>query len=244
MLSAAKSVKNINSNRPIIPQWFASKLLKLIFFYTGNLLQRVSRICFVKIGNTGNMERVSAILTGLMVMVSMSGFTQTRKLVPDYYSAQYAGSIGFFNIGAGYEFIPNKARLGIHYGYVPPSQGGRLHLATAKVVFPIVNLNHKNWRFNPIDLGMMASYYFGSEFSSTWSSRYPDGYYWWHPSIRFHALMEQSVTYQLTSGRVRAVTGYMEWNSSDLYLVSKWANTDLKLSEIVKAGIGIRVWMR
>jgi hypothetical protein len=190
------------------------------------------------------MERVSAILTGLMLLLSVSGVTQIRKLSPDFYSIQYAGSIGLFNVGAGYELIPDKARLGIHYGYVPPSQGGRLRIATAKVVFPIVNLRHQHWRFNPMDLGMMASYYFGREFSSAWSSRYPEGYYWWNTSIRFHALIEQSVTYQLTSGRVRAVTGYVEWNSSDLYLVSKWANTDLRLTEIVKLGVGIRVWMR
>lgn len=187
----------------------------------------------------------------LLALVSVAAFTtaqaqQSHWTVPDFAVAQYAGSIGYFSAGIGYNVFKSRARFSTHFGHVPRSRGGKLNIVAAKLFFKPMTLTVWNRvRMNPIDIGLMGSYNYGDGFETRWpEGAHPRGYYWWNPALRAHFAMETSVTYEFRKGHsLRAITGYIEYNSNELYFVSFIQNINtVRLSDIVKVGTGVRIF--
>jgi hypothetical protein len=171
--------------------------------------------------------------------------SQTRKSIyPDHVVVQYAGSTGWLGVGAGYNLSKDRARLGLHDGFVPEEKGGKLKILSTSFFYKpyILHISDK-LDFSPLDIGAKLGYHFGDQFYINWPSRFPKGYYWWKSALGLHLATETSVTFKLkVPGRAKAVTAYLELNSSDLYLVSYIQNfKSLTLPDIVKAGVGLRV---
>ena len=167
---------------------------------------------------------------------------QEHRFAPDFAVAQYAGSIGFFSVGAGYDVF-GKHELSIHYGYVPENRGGRLNILASKLVFNTYSFNlSERVRVHPLNVGAMLSYHFGSQFRSHWPGhRYPDGYYWWKTSLKAHLLTQSSVTVSFRDRHIRSMAVFVELNTNELYLISLVQNRhSLRLADIVKVGCGVR----
>jgi hypothetical protein len=186
------------------------------------------------------------LLTSSLILISITVHSQRSNwVVPDFVTMQYAGSIGYFSAGVGYNVFKNKARFSTHYGIVPENRGGYLNVVSTKLFFKPTTLTIWNRvRMNPIDVGLMGSFHFGDEFETRWPEGvHPKGYYWWHPALRAHLAMESSVTYEFRKGhRLTSVTGYVEFNTNELYFVSFIQNIDtVSLWDIVKIGTGARL---
>jgi len=167
---------------------------------------------------------------------------QRSRLLPDFVTLQYAGSIGFVSGGAGYQ-LTDRSLLSFHYGYVPEDKGGELNIVAAKLVFKTWTIRmSEGISFDPLQAGLMMSYHFGSEFRSRWPShRYPDGYYWWKSSLHAHLVTQTSLTVQIRNGHVRSLTGFVDFNTNELYLISYMKNFhSLSFTDIIKVGYGIR----
>lgn len=178
-----------------------------------------------------------------MLCVFGTAVGQNRDWLPDHAVLQYAGSIGLASIGVQYD-VGGKHRMGVHYGYVPEELGGPLNIVAAKFVFGIVSVSlSESMIFKPLDAGVMVSYHFGSQFHSRWPQhRYPEGYYWWVTSLRPHLLTQTSFTYFPKVSGIQALTGFIELNTNELYLVNFAKNArSLSFFDIIKAGAGIRV---
>jgi len=179
----------------------------------------------------------------IFLLFSIEAFSQDKRWQPDFATLQYAGSIGYLNIGAGYKVLKNKASLSLHYGYVPESKGGELNVLAARVLFDTYTFRISDkLQFDPLSAGLMVSYHFGSEFRSRWPAhRYPEGYYWWRTSLRAHLNTQTSLTHKLSGKTLKSLTYYLDLNANELYLASYFQNRkSLNLSEIVKVGYGIR----
>jgi hypothetical protein len=186
------------------------------------------------------MKTLAVIL--ILFFSTLATWAQNR-LVPDFAVVQYAGSIGFFSAGAGYNIMKNKGFASVQYGNVPESRGGELNIVAGKLMFNTFTLKVSDKvKINPLAAGLMASYHFGSAFSSSWPShRYPDGYYWWKTSLRFHLNTQTSITHEINTKSIKSLTYYIDLNANDLYLASFFQNhKSLKLSEVIKIGYGIR----
>lgn len=60
--------------------------------------------------------------------------------------------------------------------------------------------------------------------------------------MRFHLNTQTSFTYRLKSDRVQSVTGFVDLNVNELYLVSYVKNArSLSITDIVKVGYGVRL---
>lgn len=167
-----------------------------------------------------------------------------RALIPDHVGIQYAGSIGWMSVGGSYDMFTERLRAGLQYGYVPKKMGGGLHLLSASVLYrPMKFEVFDAVTVNPLDIGMKAVYHFGDQFYINWPERFPQGYYWWKSALRLHLLTESSVTVKLkNAGKIKSVTGYIEVNTNDLYLVSYVLNpSSLSILDIVKTGCGLRI---
>jgi hypothetical protein len=182
------------------------------------------------------------ILFSLLIQKSWS---QSHWTVPDFGVVQYAGSIGYFSAGMGYNVFKSKGRFSAHYGFVPANQGGQLQVLSSKLIFVPVRLTIWNRvRMNPFDIGLMASYHYGNKMETRWPEGvHPKGYYWWHPALRGHLVMESSVTYEFKKGqRFTSVTGYVEFNTNELYFLSFVQNIhSVNVTDIVKVGTGVRL---
>jgi hypothetical protein len=193
------------------------------------------------------MDRKSFVLMLLCAAGFGSHAQRAEALLPDYYAFQFAGSIGTGSVGVGYNLFKEKTRLSLHYGFVPVAAGGELNIVALKWLYRpwhIASTPRLSW--NLFDVGAMMSYHFGEAFHTRWPShRYPRGYYWWRPSLRYHLVIENSVTWQLERGMFDAVSGYVEANSNELYLVSYALNTEaLSPFQIFKLGLGVRLRIR
>jgi hypothetical protein len=190
------------------------------------------------------MKYLWLILVVLVMKLPANG--QNRNgAAPDFAVFQFAGSIGYFSVGTGYDIFKSRWRVSAHYGSVPPARGGPLHIITGKLFFEPAAINlSKQIALHPADVGLMVSYHTGDNFKlSVPDYLSSDNYYWWHTSMRVHLAMETSVTCNFINHRpFNALICYVEFNTNDLYIVSYLKNTSsLKLTELIKAGAGVRL---
>lgn len=182
----------------------------------------------------------------LLSLVTTFGFSQWKNwALPDFGVIQYAGSIGYFSAGLGYDVFKSKARFSTHFGYVPKKQGGNLNVLAIKLLFKPVSLRLGNrLQMNPVDFGLMGSYHYGDNFETRWPEGvHPKGYYWWNPALRAHLAMETSVTYEFRKEfAFRSIMGYLEFNTNELYFISLIQNIKtVNAWDVIKIGAGTRV---
>ena len=191
-------------------------------------------------------SRVSILL--LFIGITLNAKAQ-KFLIPEDAIVQYAGSIGYLSVGAGYELFGNKrGNLDINYGFVPESKGGALHILTAKFAYRpfVIKIGNfaKIYPFNP---GIFIRYTLNNNLGFNFDTvQYPKGYYYFSEAARPH--LSFSNEFQLTKGKILERTGlkalsiYSEFNTNDYYLINYFQNTTaLSVTDIFKLGIGIRV---
>jgi hypothetical protein len=195
---------------------------------------------------------MSAYISKVSIVLIFMGMTLSSKaqefLIPEGVIVQYAGSIGYLSVGAGYELFGNKrGNLDINYGYVPESKGGALHIVTAKFAYRPFVIKVSNWaKIYPFNPGLFIRYTFNGNLGFNFDTvQYPKGYYYFSEAARPHLSFTNE--FQLTKGKVLERTGlkalsiYSEFNTNDYYLVNYFQNsTALSLTDIFKLGIGIR----
>jgi hypothetical protein len=188
---------------------------------------------------------LTLLLFSIALLNSASAQEKANWAVPDFFVVQHAGSIGFFSAGVGYDVFKSNARFSTHFGTVPLNRGGMLNVVSAKLFFKPVTLTVWNRvKMNPVDVGIMGSYHYGDNFETRWPEGvHPKGYYWWHPALRAHLAMQSAVTYEFKKGHsFKSVTGYIEFNTNELYFVSFVQNIKtISLWDIVKLGTGARI---
>lgn len=192
------------------------------------------------------MLRAIALL--FIIILSYSSTVAQDKehwAVPDFFVIQHAGSIGFFSAGIGFDVFDSKGRFSTHFGTVPFNRGGIVNVLSTKLFFkPVTTTVWNRVKFNPIDIGVIGSYHYGDDLEANWPEGvHPKGYYWWHPSLRAHLAIESSVTYECRKGHAfKSVTGYLELNTNELYLISYFQNIrSLRPWDIIKIGAGARI---
>jgi len=184
------------------------------------------------------------LLIGLQTAVGQTSFV--KAIVPDQVNLQYAGSIGYMSIGAGYNLFNEKAALSFHYGYVPEVKGGELHITAVKFEYKPFAIRIKDKLvFHPVNPVIFASYTMGKNFGLSFDrNQYAKGYYFWSPALREHI----GITSELKilgdrSSKIKAISIYTEANTNDLYLISWYANrTSTPFYEIFHLGFGMRMY--
>jgi hypothetical protein len=189
--------------------------------------------------------KIVFILAAFTLFTLQGSGQRLNWAIPDFATVQYAGSIGYFSTGLGYDVLKSKARFSTHFGVVPQKRGGALNVVSAKLFFKTATITVWNRvRMNPVDIGVMGSFHYGDNFETRWPEGvHPKGYYWWHPALRAHLGMESSLSYQFKKDHpLRSVTGYVEFNTNELYFISFIQNIrTVSFWDVVKIGTGARV---
>jgi hypothetical protein len=174
-------------------------------------------------------------------MVPLHAMSQPEKnksgILPHHAKLQFAGSIGFISVGAGYEFAKKKLQGDFYYGYVPEKVGGiNIHSITAKLTWLPVSIKKNDFKFDLLTAGVLVNYAFGKQYDISLESFE----YYGFPTAAHFALF---VGGGITKNKVGV---YYEVGSTDRELVSYFSNLkgELKFHEIINIGIGARVKLR
>ena len=169
-----------------------------------------------------------------------------KAIIPDQANIQYAGSIGYMSLGAGYNLFKEKAALSFHYGYVPETKGGELHITAIKFEYKPWAIRIKDKViFHPFNPVVFLSYTMGKNFGLSFDrDQYAKGYYFWSPALREHLGVSSEVKILGDrSSKIKAISIYTEANTNDLYMVSWYANrTSTPIYEIFHLGFGMRMY--
>ncbi len=186
----------------------------------------------------------------LLLLGTMKIYAQAFKtLIPDAATVQFAGSIGFISVGAGYELFNNKrGNLDFNYGYVPASKGGQLHIISTKFAYRPFEIRIKNFaKVYPINPGIFISYTINKDLPIKFSgSQYEHGYYWWSPALRPHLSCSSEIEFNTekdwNKSEIKSISIYSEVNTNDYYTINYIHNTNsLSIGDIFQVGLGLRI---
>ncbi|WP_282073045.1 hypothetical protein [Polaribacter atrinae] len=164
--------------------------------------------------------------------------------VPDYVKTQFAGNIGLFSVGAGYQLFDKVLYSELLYGFVPKSasKAENIHLITIKNTFPIYRKKiGENLTITPI-AGVATTLDIGTTTFTTLPSLYPDGYYvptafhfTFFGGVMVHKDFKKSKTF-------KGVDFYAELGTVETYLWYAIATKEVNLIDVFSTSIGVNFY--
>lgn len=164
--------------------------------------------------------------------------------VPDYVKAQFAGNIGLFSVGVGYQLFNNVLYSELLYGFVPEfaSRADNIHLITIKNTFPIFRKKiGKNLTISPI-AGFTTTLDIGTNSFTTLPSKYPDGYY---VPTAFHFTVFGGALLHKDFKNPKVFKGadfYFEASTVETYLWYAITSKEVKFNDIFSAAFGVNFY--
>ncbi|MCX2745282.1 hypothetical protein OO013_15495 [Mangrovivirga sp. M17] len=197
------------------------------------------------------MKTISKFILILLFQIPFESKSQI-DLQPDFVNFQYAGNFGFISFGGGYDLLkpekPTHLNLGFYFGYLPEKIGGieEYSLNTKLTYIPDVRIDiNDKVDLNFFSVGLFINYAFGDNYFNRWSSHYPDGYYWWTPSVRFGVFVGGGLNIKKGNSDKDFISLYYDFSTHDLELVSYVQNTDyLSPLSIFNLSLGAIIYLR
>lgn len=174
------------------------------------------------------------------------GYVGWERLTPTHVKLQFAGGIGLLSGGIGWDY-GRRCRWETDFllGYVP-----RFDSRSAHATFT-VKQNYIPWsiacceRFaiEPLTCALYMSVITGQEFWTRVPERYPSRTYYPMPTkLRTYLSVGQRFVWSFAEKRrMRSLTAYYEFSTCDYYLVSKWNNKSLSVTDIFSLSLGLKL---
>ncbi len=168
-----------------------------------------------------------------------------NRLIPRYQKLQFAGAMGVFSLGIGWDYGKNKQwESDLLFGYLPRFDGdhGHLTITLKQNYIPWkLNIKRSRWRVEPFTMSLYMNKIFGDEFWTREPDKYPDGYYGLATNTRFNLAFGQRIDFRLKpEGSSERITLFYEFGTNDLYLISAFTNKSLRVSEIFSLSLGLK----
>lgn len=168
-----------------------------------------------------------------------------NKLIPRYQKLQFAGSMGLFSIGAGWDYGKKKQwETDILIGYLPKfdGDGGHATITLKQNYIPWkLSLKNDRWGLEPFTASFYMNKIFGDNFWTREPDKYPDGYYGLATNLRFNLAFGQRFRFKVKSVSLSdEVTLFYEFVTNDLYIISAFTNKYLRITDIFSLSLGIK----
>jgi len=170
-----------------------------------------------------------------------------QALIPTQSVIQFAGNMGLVSIGTGWDYGKRRQwETQVLLGFIPKCKSARakLCLTVKENYIPWSRQIGPDFFFEPLETGIYFNTVFGKEFWSSQPSRYPKGYYKFATKIRPNIFVGQRMTKRLKGENwfgARAVTGFYEISTNDLYVFEKIHNSSIRLSDIICLSVGFKM---
>ncbi|MDF2474567.1 MAG: hypothetical protein K0S24_50 [Sphingobacterium sp.] len=171
------------------------------------------------------------------------------SLVPSSYMVQYAGSIGLFSVGAGWDYSRQKQwSTDFLLGYVPKydTDRAKLTFTLRQTYTPFKVQLHDQLSYHPLRTGIYLNTTLGKQFWYKEPDKYPSSYYKFSTRLRINIFVGQDFTYKVKSNSsyFEGIKFYYDLHTSDLYLISGIQNKYLKFDDYIGLALGIKFQIR
>lgn len=168
-----------------------------------------------------------------------------EKIMPEQHLVQFAGGMGMFNFGSGWEYGSQRQwETDILVGFIP-------RFSSDKIAFTVtLKQNYLPWKialgkhfsFHPLTCGLYINTVLDPEFWVTEPEKYPNAYYKFSTRIRFHAFVGEQLNYAPIPSRPNTgISFFYELSACDLYLITALPNKTLSFADIVGLSIGVKI---
>ncbi|MDH6533949.1 hypothetical protein D0T51_02955 [Parabacteroides sp. 52] len=176
-------------------------------------------------------------------------------LIPKYTKIQFAGSMGMFSFGGGWNYGKNHWETDLLLGFVP-KQTSNVHSDRAlSELNPLITFTLKqnyipwhipvneNITFEPLSCGIYFNTLLNGNFWSKQPSKYPEGYYFFSTKIRTLLFLGERVTFKLNHKykHNKSITLFYEISTCDLYLLCAVQNAYLKPKDYLSLSLGVKL---
>lgn len=166
------------------------------------------------------------------------------RLIPQYSKVQFAGGMGMFSFGVGWDYGRKEQwETDLMFGFVPKFSNNKTNwIVTLKQNYiPWRLFNDKKFSFEPFETGLSINKVAADNFWGKEPSKYNGPYYRFATAIRFNFFVGQRVQIKLSKKKLhKSITFYYEVGTNDLYLVSLFTNKYLSLTDIVSVSFGAK----
>ena len=163
--------------------------------------------------------------------------------IPDYAKMQFAGNIGFFSVGVGYEIIHKAWYSELLYGFVPESvsEVEKIHLITIKNTFPLFTKEIGNLTLSPI-AGFTTSLETGNNSFLKLPDKYPEGYYITN-AVHFTLFVGVSAHKNFVNSKsFKGIDLYFELGTVETYLWYVITSKEVQMKDIFSSAIGVNIY--
>ena len=169
-----------------------------------------------------------------------------RNIIPAYSKIQYAGNMGMFSFGIGWQYGKNEQwETDILFGFIPKHQSKNAKLTmTLKLNFTPWKLHENKYIFiEPFSCGLYLNSVFSDEFWNNAPDKYPNGYYWFSTKIRTNVFIGQRITFNIPLNKrvfARSITLFYEISTHDFAIIQAIKNSRLTPKDYLTFSLGTK----
>lgn len=168
-----------------------------------------------------------------------------KRLIPNMFTLQYAGGVGMFSAGPGWDYgSSNQWETHVALGYLPKKYNKSAYwtLTLKESYLPWrVDLGRSPLELRPLCVTLGINSILHSDFWTSEPDRYPGGYYGFSSKVRFILGLGQRLTLNIPYNKRRLgsqLSLYYEVSTCDIYVRQKFLNSSIPLKDIITIGIG------
>lgn len=197
-------------------------------------------------------SRRRGVLTAVLLGIALAACGQTttpgRRWWPDIVTAQYAGNIGFWSAGLGWDYGKRQQwETHLMVGYLPSwiIDDRWTMTVTLKQHYTPWNLRlGQRWQLMPLTASLAVNTIMNNNFWVHEPERYGHNYYNYSTALRLHLGMGSRFGLTLPP-QWRGVGGhrvmlYYELSTYDAVIISAATNRSISLADILALGFGVQ----
>ena len=170
-----------------------------------------------------------------------------EALIPTQHIFQYAGNMGLFSVGFGWDYGKHRQwETDLLFGFLPKYHTTHNKLTTTlkQTYIPwSIYLQH-GLMFDPLSCGIYFNTVYGHECWGRQPRRYPDKYYEaLSTKVRINVFVGQRVGIYVPHNRrkyVKSISAFYEVSTCDLYLRAMFQDKEVTLWDIISLSLGLK----
>ena len=166
------------------------------------------------------------------------------RMLPQYQVAQYAGSIGVFSLGIGWDYGKKEQwDTELLLGYLPrfSSNEGKVTFTLRENYVPWRIKLAERWSYKPFFVSLGMNTVFDEDFWVREPERYPAPYYKFSTRIRFLLFVGERIAVEFGEDSwFNRLEFFYGIGTCDLYVISAFTNKYLKPRDILSFSVGVK----
>lgn len=169
-----------------------------------------------------------------------------NKLIPNIFTLQFAGGIGMFSAGFGWDYgSSDQWETHVLVGFTPKRYDYQTYwtLTLREMYNPWKIRLGKGWSMKPLSVNLAVNSILHGDFWMSEPDRYPHGYYGFSSRMRFHLGLGQRFTFAIPEHKrwiSSSLSVYYEVSTCDLYVRQKFLNKKIPLKDIITLAVGLQ----